>query len=145
MQLWFWQIGYRFVPPDDRHGTFIVVRKRFQRFVLLHGFEVLRQQFAVLNGYLRNLRMSVREIRIRCLKSNIANGKNVIGSFYFIELVYQKPAAAAILFRWNSFGGFTGYARRPDQDFGFYGFAVGKSYYVVFVVNYLFVQHYINA
>src|SRR5687768_9341411 len=64
---WFRNVCCCFAPTYNCHGAFIIVCKWHLILSTKHCFKILRQVFALLNSYLRQLRMSLLKILVRSL------------------------------------------------------------------------------
>ena len=84
----FWKVHHSLVFRDDRHASFIEIRKRFHLGTLFKPYKVFAKQFALLYGYLCKLRMTIGIFWISSLVTHVTDGENVRTSFYPIEFIH---------------------------------------------------------
>src|SRR5690606_35905168 len=130
------QIGYSLVLGDNGHTSFIHVAKGLKRFIADHSLEVSCQVGTLLNGHLRQLRVTVGKVFISSLETYITQRKNIGCSAHFVVLIYLKPAATTDHFRRQTRNFSPDNPRSPDQNVAVYNLASRKYYLPVNIIFY---------
>ena len=104
-----------------RHRAQITIMERFHLLSFFKTYQVLCQQFALLDSDLCQLRVPVRITFISRLNTLITDSKHIIHSFYTVKLIYFNTSATTYQ-RWvhvtDSYSGNTTYPNKSTcSDF----------------------------
>src|SRR4051812_102185 len=115
MQFMLEKVGHGGAAAYDGHLTTVEIAEWFDRLSLSHADKVSGQLFPLLDGRLRELRMTGGISRIIKLNTQITNGINVCIAFHLTYHIRQNPSSPANGAWGNAIYAIRRNTGRPDQ------------------------------
>ena len=133
------------VTSHCRHRAQITVMERFHLLPFLKSYQVLCQQFALLDSNLRQLGVSVRIAFVARQNALVTDSKHIIHSFYTIEPVNLDTSAAPYQRSIQISDSYSGDTAHPNKGTRSNLRSVFEYDFMVAVIYDAFIQEYIHA
>ena len=140
LHFYFTKLCHGTITSYSRHRTQITVMERFHLPSFLYTYQILCQQFSLLDSHLSQLRMSVRVIFISNLNTLVTNNKHITHSLYAIERIDLNTSTTSYQRRIHVADSHSGNTAHPNKSTRSNLRTIFKYHFMVTIIYNAFVQ-----